>query len=197
MDESTIYLARIFDFDGTLADTGETNQRAAKAALADCGLKIPLAWVCSAPLENIDALRERLRQDFHAEIGCTDVQFVALARSHWLTHISEIKAIDTVIAAVRRTGGQRAVVSANDGTIVRAALAHLDLSDIFTVIVAREDVTQLKPAPDAYLRATKLLQLPPSQCLAYENTDAGVSAALAAGIDVLDVRDTPWTLRRA
>jgi NAD(P)-dependent dehydrogenase (short-subunit alcohol dehydrogenase family) len=65
------------------------------------------------------------------------------------------------------------------------------------VIIAREDVPRLKPAPDAYLLAAGRLGLDPRQCLAYENTDAGIAAAVAAGMDVVDVRERVWSIRRA
>jgi beta-phosphoglucomutase-like phosphatase (HAD superfamily) len=39
-----------------------------------------------------------------------------------------------------------------------------------------------KPAPDTYLRAAELLDMPPSHCLALEDAPNGVRSAKAAGM---------------
>ncbi|MGW7343972.1 HAD family hydrolase [Streptomyces sp. NPDC054854] len=66
----------------------------------------------------------------------------------------------------------------------------------FETLIAREDVTRLKPAPDAYHLAAHALGRAPSRCLAFENTDDGLTSALTAGIPVIDVRHATWTPQR-
>ena len=46
-----------------------------------------------------------------------------------------------------------------------------------------------KPAPDVYLKAADLLGVDPSDCLAFEDSDPGTAAALAAGMTVVQVPD--------
>ncbi|MCJ1676240.1 HAD family hydrolase [Streptomyces sp. APSN-46.1] len=89
--------------------------------------------------------------------------------------------------------GPVAVASANDGRIGRAGIAVAGLAHLFPVIVAREDVVRLEPAPDAYLTAATRLGLEPASCIAYE-TDEGISAAHTARMDVIDIRTAPWTI---
>ena len=45
-----------------------------------------------------------------------------------------------------------------------------------------------QPAPDIYLLAAERLGVRPGECVVYEDTDEGMSAALAAGMRVIDVR---------
>lgn len=71
---------------------------------------------------------------------------------------------------------------------MRAGLATAGLAEVTTTVVAREDVTRLKPVPEAYLLAARRLDVRADRCLAYENTEEGVAAARAAGMDVIDVR---------
>ncbi len=59
---------------------------------------------------------------------------------------------------------------------------------MFEVIVAGEEVDRKKPAPDAYLKALHLLDLPGSECLAVEDSRNGLVAARDAGIAVLITR---------
>ena len=57
----------------------------------------------------------------------------------------------------------------------------------FSATVCGDEVPRGKPAPDAYLRAAALLDLPPSACLAIEDSVTGTAAAEGAGCPVLVV----------
>lgn len=77
----------------------------------------------------------------------------------------------------------RLAISSNaDKGRVNQVLADKGLSDRFDVVVTREDVDQGKPAPDAYLRACSLLNVGPSECIAFEDSEPGMISALAAGL---------------
>ncbi|WP_381805685.1 HAD family hydrolase [Streptomyces niveus] len=192
------YAAQIFDFDGTLVDTGEINLHAVHAALAAHGTDVPLPWLRQVPLADLGVLRRHLLADQGMVPTCTDAAIVLAARTYWLANTHQVRPITAVIAVAHAAAqqGPVAVASANDGRIVRAGLAVAGLAHLFPVIVAREDVAALKPAPDAYLTVAARLGLDPTSCLAYENTDEGISAAHAARMDVIDIRTTPWTTHR-
>ena len=51
-----------------------------------------------------------------------------------------------------------------------------------------EFVRNQKPAPDIFLEAARQLNVPPQFCRAYEDSDLGLQAILAAGMDAVDVR---------
>ncbi len=83
-------------------------------------------------------------------------------------------------------------MSANYSDIVRRGLTVVGLDDLPWTVVGRDDVPHAKPAPDAYLHAARLLDVAPDRCLAHEDTDDGVAAATAAGMNVVDIRRRPW-----
>ncbi|MGH7580005.1 MAG: HAD-IA family hydrolase [Gemmatimonadales bacterium] len=58
------------------------------------------------------------------------------------------------------------------------------------VLVCAEDVTRGKPGPDVYLQAARDLRVSPAECLAVEDTPAGVEAAHSAGMPVVAVTTT-------
>jgi len=62
-------------------------------------------------------------------------------------------------------------------------LARVDL------VVAGDEVSRGKPAPDIFLAAAERLGEPAAQCLALEDSNAGVRAAHAAGMQVVMVPD--------
>ncbi|WP_326770767.1 HAD family phosphatase (plasmid) [Streptomyces sp. NBC_01591] len=189
--------ACVFDFDGTLVDTSTINTDAARATLADLGLTVPEPWLRHAPLADLTALRHQLQTDHGLPLPCTDAEFVHRARAHWLARTILVKPVPRVTALARHLAAAvpTAVASANDGHVVRAGLNAAGLAGLFPVLVAREHVTHLKPHPDAYLLAATQLNQAPRRCLAFENTDEGVTAALAATMPVIDIRHKAWTVQ--
>jgi sugar-phosphatase len=58
------------------------------------------------------------------------------------------------------------------------------------LLVAAEDVTQGKPAPDCFVLAATRLGVSASDCLVFEDAPAGIAAAEAAGARVVVISAT-------
>ena len=67
---------------------------------------------------------------------------------------------------------------------VEAVLEAAGIADAFSVVVSAEDVARGKPHPEGYERALALLDgdLSPERVVVFEDTEAGVAAAKAAGM---------------
>ena len=68
-------------------------------------------------------------------------------------------------------------------------LEHLAIRHLFAAVVTNEDVQRQKPAPEIFLEAARRLGVPAQLCRAYEDTDLGMEAIRAAGMDAVDVRE--------
>ncbi len=64
-------------------------------------------------------------------------------------------------------------------------LDGLGIRHYFSALVTSDMVRQAKPAPDIYLLALKMLSLPASDCLVFEDAIAGIQAAKSAGVKVI------------
>jgi len=80
---------------------------------------------------------------------------------------------------------------------VELVLNRAQLAPYFTVIVAGDDIKVSKPEPDGYLLAVEQLnqryphlKAKASECLAIEDTLAGIEAAKRAGMQVVGVANT-------
>jgi len=72
------------------------------------------------------------------------------------------------------------LVTAGPRIVADTFLAWLG-RDVFTAVVSGDDVADPKPAPDSYLQGAALLNASPAQCIAVEDSPAGVISALSAG----------------
>jgi len=61
-------------------------------------------------------------------------------------------------------------------------LDQLGIRKYFTAIVSAEDVAVSKPHPETFLKAARLLNTEPADCLVFEDAPKGVEAAKNAGI---------------
>ncbi|MEG3881978.1 HAD family phosphatase [Microcoleus sp. herbarium7] len=100
-------------------------------------------------------------------------------------------------AKIRVAGLKMAVVSGAMRSDIELVLDRAGLAADFELIVAGDDLTASKPEPDSYLLAVELLNkkypdfdLQPIECLALEDTFAGIEAAKKAGIQVAGVTHT-------
>lgn len=81
-----------------------------------------------------------------------------------------------------------AVASGGYRGIIRQQLEQIGCGDCFDVLVTAEDTVRHKPEPDVFLKAADLLGVVPGECLVYEDSEFGLRAAAAAGMDAVDIR---------
>ena len=92
-----------------------------------------------------------------------------------------------LLGEARREGLRTALATQSHREHARRVLDVLGLADEFDLVVFREDVEHGKPAPEMHLLAARELGVRPGECLAIEDSPAGVMAALAAGTEIVAV----------
>ena len=70
---------------------------------------------------------------------------------------------------------------------IRGKATKLKIDDLFSCIIAREDVINLKPNSEAYLKALKTLEKNAFETIAIEDSKRGIVSALYAGLKVVKV----------
>ncbi|BAT86122.1 hypothetical protein VIGAN_04374300, partial [Vigna angularis var. angularis] len=94
-----------------------------------------------------------------------------------------------LISQCKSKGLKVAVASSADRVKVDANLAAAGLPlSMFDAIVSADAFENLKPAPDIFLAASRILNVPPSECIVIEDALAGVQAAKAAQMRCIAVR---------
>jgi HAD superfamily hydrolase (TIGR01509 family) len=87
-----------------------------------------------------------------------------------------------VLAEARAAGLKTAVASSSAEDWVGPFLRQHGLSVQFDAICTRDDVKQVKPAPDLFLLAAARLRVSPARCVVFEDSPNGLRAAHAAGM---------------
>ncbi|WP_370967358.1 HAD family hydrolase [Amycolatopsis sp. cg9] len=86
------------------------------------------------------------------------------------------------------------LASASPRRYVEAAAAAFGFTPWLDALVAGEDVSRGKPAPDPYLLAARRLGVAPAHCVAVEDSGSGIRSAHAAGMVVLAVPNAATAL---
>lgn len=183
--------AYLFDCDGTIVDSMPLHFIAWTRAFAEEGCPFPedkfYAWG-GVPSRMIVA---RLNEEHGLKM---DPETVAKRKEgYYYASLNELQPIHMVIEVIDAAYGKIpfAVVSGGTQESVNNSLTQLGLGDKFPVRVCAEDYTHHKPDPECFLKAAALLGVEPSRCLVFEDTDIGVEAAKAAGMQWVRV-PAPW-----
>ncbi|TDQ06922.1 HAD family hydrolase [Pedobacter metabolipauper] len=110
-----------------------------------------------------------------------------LFRKIYEPHVKPIKGILEFISDIKANGTKIGVATSAPYANLELILSKIDLKDKLGSILASEDVKKHKPDPEVYLTSAKNLGLSPDQCLVFEDSFSGVSAALNAGMKVVGV----------
>ena len=185
----------IFDCDGTLADTMPLHWRAWQVITARYKIKFPQDRFYS--LGGVPS-REIVRM-LSAEQGL-GLDHLAVARekeAEYLPLIAQIEPINAVVGVARENAGKTPLAVASGGTrsTIELVLDRLNIRHLFQAVVTSEDVARQKPAPDIFLEAARRIGVPPHFCRAYEDTELGMKAIRAAGMQAVDVRQLLLTQR--
>ena len=105
--------------------------------------------------------------------------------------------LNDFIFKIRSSDLKLAIASGAIRKEIDLVLERAKLAEYFQIVVAADDITTSKPKPDGYLLTIERLNqeypelnLQPSECLAIEDTLAGIQAAKAAGMKVVGVANT-------
>jgi HAD superfamily hydrolase (TIGR01509 family) len=81
-----------------------------------------------------------------------------------------------------------AVASNTTAPLVERALQAAGLH-VLVIVASGADMGRPKPLPDVYLEACRLLDVEPGDAVAFEDSPAGIRAAVAAGLTAVGVPD--------
>jgi len=177
----------IFDLDGLLADTEPLHCRAYQEALQ-------LEGITLTESEYIEHwVREgRGIGDWLAQRGLSlDPLALRLQKSKRYLELlsSMLRPMDGVFQLLDSLHPAKtlALASSSYRDAVEGVLAGLNIAHYFKAVVSGLDVPRVKPAPDIFLAAARLVGATPSECVVLEDAEKGIIAAHRAGMPCIAV----------
>jgi beta-phosphoglucomutase len=192
--------AVVFDFDGVIADSEPLHLRAYQDVLGTAGLDLTTEDYFDKYLgfDDVGVVRTLAADQ---GISLSENQLADLIAQKTLRFASLVEETDVLFPGaaecVRRLARVVPIAIASGALLheIDAILRQAGLRDLFPIIVAAGDTPHGKPAPDPYLRALDLLDIPRSVdtwtgAVAIEDSRWGIESARAAGLKCVAVTQT-------
>ncbi|WP_163849516.1 HAD family hydrolase [Pseudooceanicola aestuarii] len=174
----------IFDCDGVLIDSEVISSRMLIAALAGYGVTIDGAYVARHFLgRSYPVVLTRIRDEFGIDLP---PGFEAEYRARLLEAFrSELRIIPGVRATLDALALPFCLATSSSPGRLAHSLEIVGLTaDFHGRSTTAAEVAQGKPAPDLFLAAARKAGADPARCLVIEDSQAGIRAARAAGMEV-------------
>lgn len=183
--------AVVFDMDGLLLDTERLSFKAYCRTSEVFGLVADEALFMSLIGLNHVAGTARLAE------GLAGFADAALFDQHWQREFAEhaeagipVKpGVTALLDGLAAAGIPYAIATSTKTETALKHLAATGLVERFGVLVGGDQVRHGKPAPDIYLEAAARLGTRPTLCAAFEDSENGVRAAMAAGMTTVQIPD--------
>ena len=141
---------------------------------------------------NDDIMGELMPRDVVERVGIRELgnEKEAIYREIYAPTIVPQPGLLDFLAESEREGLRAAVGSSGYRANVDFVLDKCDIRRYFMAAVAGDEVTRCKPDPEIYLTAAAKLGLEPSECIVFEDAEAGIEAGKRAGMVVVALATT-------
>ncbi|MEE2903845.1 MAG: HAD family phosphatase [Myxococcota bacterium] len=175
--------AVLFDLDGTLLDSEQLTDHLMSDYLIAAG-KTPnpreLSRFHGVTWTEVVKRFYQIAPDFSGSISAD------ILREKFDTHIvsESVRQIEKASEFVSEASQyfRCVVVSSSPRSTIMKALERLQILSCIEFFIGEEDTEKPKPAPDPYLHALTQLGLPATQALTFEDSDAGITSSMVAGM---------------
>jgi len=179
--------ACIFDLDGVLVDTAKYHYLAWKRLAKEVGIELTIEDNERLKgVSRIDSLEIILSL---GAVSLSQEEKASLAdrKNGWFLEYVHQMAPDEILpgakellVTLKNQGLKIALGSSSKNAPL--VLQLLKIEPLFDVVVDGTMITNSKPDPEIFLLAASLLNVDPKNCVVFEDAEAGVEAALAAGM---------------
>jgi beta-phosphoglucomutase len=184
--------ACIFDLDGVIVDTAHYHFLAWQRLAHELGVEFT-----ETDNERLKGVSRMRSLEIILEIGKIQVEeakkeALATKKNAWFVdYVNAIRpeeifpGVKELIGSLKSRGLKIALASSSKNA--HRVTELLNIQSLFDVMVDGTMITHSKPDPEIFLLAASKLNIVPSSCVVFEDAEAGVEAALAAGMRCVGV----------
>lgn len=192
LDFNNVIKALIFDLDGVIVDTAHYHFVAWQRLARELG--IDFTEKDNERLKGVSRMRslEIILEIGNRQMSESEKERLATRKNAWFVeYIQNVKpdeifpGVKQMIQTCKAAGFKVALASSSKNA--RTVLRNLKVEDLFEGFVDGNMITHSKPNPEIFLKAAAQLGVEPQHCVVFEDAEAGVEAALAAGMKCVGV----------
>lgn len=178
-------MAVVFDMDGLMVDTESIYHLAWRKAAAELGYTLREETLLATTGRRMEDCYTILQESLDSTFPMAAFKVLWLQR--WYEHIDahgipQKPGLTALLDLLDAHNIPKAVATSTEYPEAIFTLQKAHIAERFSLIISGDQITNGKPAPDIFLRAAERLGVPPQQCMAFEDSEAGVLAASAAGM---------------
>lgn len=182
----------IFDLDGVLVDTAKYHYLAWKELAKELGFDFK-----ESDNERLKGVSRMRSLEILLEVGgitATDEEKQKMAEEKNNRYVEMLQSLDKsellegAEEYIRELKSEGVLISL--GSASKNApfiLEKLEIKELFDAIVDGNSVSKAKPDPEVFLKGAEMLGLSPADCCVFEDSQAGIDAARAAGCSVIAI----------
>jgi beta-phosphoglucomutase len=184
--------AVIFDLDGVIVDTAHYHYIAWKRLASEFG--ITLTPQHNELLKGVSRMRslEIILSLGNIQLSESEKEDLADKKNNWFVEYIESIRPEEIFSGVKEMlmecrNRKLKVALASSSKNAPRVIELLGVANLFDTMVDGTMITHTKPDPEIFLLAAKRLGISPDKCIVFEDAEAGVEAALAAGMKCVGV----------
>ncbi len=178
--------AVIFDMDGVLVDSEPFHFENESRMFRKLGLDISDEEHSHFTGVATDVMWRQISETHELPLSVAELtELTVLESNQYFGSLEKIEPLPGLVDLLEKLVAAEiplAVATSSDTVTMKNILEKSGLRKYFRFTVCRDDVANSKPEPDVFLHAAKLLEVPPENCLVFEDSKNGIKAAKAAGM---------------
>lgn len=181
--------AVIFDLNGTILSDEDEYALSFRNVLKSLGVKVENNFSHTKGI-GLKANWDTFKSKYKLKTNLSSDELSNLTQAEYLSLLSKVKlrkGFVELVVYLKKLGIRTALASSNNYSVVEKILDHFNLSSFFDVVTTAEEVSLNKPSPQIFLLTAEKLGVEPYECLVFEDSSAGIDAAISAGMAVVGV----------
>jgi HAD superfamily hydrolase (TIGR01509 family) len=172
-----------WDSDGTLVNTEPAYFSATQKVLKEEGVELTEDWYSANTIKNNVSPFTLLAQK---ELSLEKIQQLRNKRNQLYSELilDKVEIFPGVLETLTQLHGKipMSIVTSSHREHFEIIMAATGLAKFFDFFITSDDVQNIKPNAEPYLKAWKMSGFPKEDCLVIEDTERGLIAAKAAGL---------------
>jgi len=189
--EATKSIAVIFDMDGTLIDNTPYHYKSWVALFKKYGKGQLTKETYYTEISGVPVM-DTIRRIFgdgrdEAELKALQEEKEEFYRQEYAPFVTPVNGLENFLTKLKDDGIKMAMATSATVQDINFILDRIPIGAQFDAIVESTMVSKPKPNPQIFLKAAERLNTPPSNCVVFEDSLAGIKAANDAGMKVVGI----------